>query len=237
MRSTARGRSRSGFLSALGAAGVDLSFGGAPSGWHDKSSRQINFYSWDSYLAPNTQGDFGQTTGLDVNMSLFAKLSGGNPGDDVIVPGNDFVERMMATDKLLNTTDPAMIQRVVDVLIRKKPNITLFHEDNGQGLLVSGDVDLTVEYSGNIAQLMAEDDDIDFVVPREAEHPQRRLSCHSQGRSQPRVGAWLHQLPARRARRARHLRCHPIFVVKRRSVGANAGGLSREPRNIPHRSP
>jgi spermidine/putrescine transport system substrate-binding protein len=66
-----------------------------------------------------------------------------------------------------NTTDPAAIQRVEQMLTRQKPNITLFHDDNGQDRLLAGEIDLVIEYNGDIAQIMREDPDIGFVVPNE----------------------------------------------------------------------
>jgi spermidine/putrescine transport system substrate-binding protein len=67
----------------------------------------------------------------------------------------------------LNDVPPALMEQVADMLIRQKPYVKLFHHDEGQDLLAAGDVDLVVEYNGDIAQVMAEDDDLAFVVPRE----------------------------------------------------------------------
>ena len=67
----------------------------------------------------------------------------------------------------MNNVDQALCNRVRDMLIRQKPRIKTFHDDNGQDLLLAGDVDLVLEYNGDIAQAMAEDPDIGFVVPRE----------------------------------------------------------------------
>jgi spermidine/putrescine transport system substrate-binding protein len=69
--------------------------------------------------------------------------------------------------KSLNGVDAATIKAVEELLIRQKPNIKAFHEDNGQDLLLAGDVDLVLEPNGDIAQIAIEDDDIGFVVPRE----------------------------------------------------------------------
>lgn len=69
--------------------------------------------------------------------------------------------------KSLVGVDPATAQAVADMLGRQKPNIRRFHEDDGQDLLLAGEVDLVLEYNGDIAQRMREDPDIDFVVPRE----------------------------------------------------------------------
>lgn len=69
--------------------------------------------------------------------------------------------------KSLNGIDPATAKAVEEMLIRQKPNIKTFHEDNGQDLLLAGDVDLVLETNGDIAQIATEDPGIGFVVPRE----------------------------------------------------------------------
>jgi spermidine/putrescine transport system substrate-binding protein len=64
--------------------------------------------------------------------------------------------------------DP-LLAEIEAMFIRQKPFVKAFHEDDGQDLLKSGEVDLVLEYNGDIAQLMAEDggDVFDFVVPNE----------------------------------------------------------------------
>ncbi len=188
------------------------------------------------------------------NQELFAKLRDGNPGYDLIVPTNDFVERMILAEMLdpldhskipnMANVDPGFLnpahdpgrvypmpymwgtigigyrKSVVDgvpdswswlfnsdrysgavamlseattvmqmglkylgksmndwtddniadveaLIIRQKPHIAAFAEDNGQDLLLAGEVDLTMEWNGDILQVMEEDDDIGYVVPRE----------------------------------------------------------------------
>lgn len=69
----------------------------------------------------------------------------------------------------LNNIPDANLSSIEQMLIRQKPHVKAFHEDDGQDLLVSGEVDLVLEYNGDIAQVMAGDggDDIDFIVPQE----------------------------------------------------------------------
>ena len=62
--------------------------------------------------------------------------------------------------------DP-VVSQIEQMLIRQKPRVKVFHEDNGQDLLVARDVDIVIEYNGDIAQKMREDNDINFVVPKE----------------------------------------------------------------------
>ena len=67
----------------------------------------------------------------------------------------------------LNSTNPKEIAQARDLLIKQKPNIKSFAEDNGQDLLLSGECDVVMEWNGDIVQVMAEDDDIGYLVPKE----------------------------------------------------------------------
>ena len=196
------------------------------------------------------------------NAELFAKLKEGNPGYDLIVPTNDFVERMISAGMLTEPLDhdripnkanlaPAFaggasfdpgrkfsmpymwgtqgigyrksrvgrepdswkvlfesdeflganlaavradhhdgrrprLPRLLaeqrgtrtrsseaeELLIKQKKHIKVFAQDNGQDLLLSGEVDLAMEWNGDILQVMEEDDDISYVVPK-----RRLASC------------------------------------------------------------
>lgn len=280
---------RRSILKNLGAAAVGISFTGALAGCGGKEEGagisgtgeepKLNFYNWDTYIGETTLGDFKGASGIDVNMSLFAtndelfaKLRAGNPGFDVIVPSNDFVERMVKADMLLpldhaqipnvKNVDPAFINVAYDpgrkyslpytwlllgigyrkskvkakpdswkvlfdspeykgriallseagdmfrlygkylgksvngltpedlkvieaMMIKQKPNVKAFHEDNGQDLLLSGEVDVVLEYNGDIAQIMTEDDDIDFVVPKEGSQLNSDTLCIPKGAPHP----------------------------------------------------
>lgn len=260
------GLSRRGLLAGIGAAGIGLTLsacgGGDGAGKESGGSGdRINFYTWDTYIGETTLADFRTATGIRVQASyfatndeLFAKLRGGNPGYDVIVPSNEFVTRMREADMLMPLDfglipsfanigpefraadfDPAprhsvpytwlvtgigyrksrvngvpdswkwlydsdlykgriallseaadvfrlgarylghsligvtpdVVKQVEAMLIRQKPFIKAFHEDNGQDLLLAGDVDLVMEFNGDIAQAAREDPDIGFVIPKE----------------------------------------------------------------------
>ena len=67
----------------------------------------------------------------------------------------------------LNTTDPGLIEQVARMVIKQKPHIKTFAKDNGQDLLLAGEVDLAMEWNGDIRQVMAEDEDIGYTVPKE----------------------------------------------------------------------
>ena len=67
----------------------------------------------------------------------------------------------------MNSINPDEIAAARDLLIRNKKNFKTFAPDSGQDLLLSGEVDLAVEWNGDIVQIMEEDDDIAYVVPKE----------------------------------------------------------------------
>jgi spermidine/putrescine transport system substrate-binding protein len=78
-----------------------------------------------------------------------------------------------------------VIDRVARMYIRQKPNVKIFHHDEGQDLLLSGDIDIVMEYNGDIAQVMAEDPDLDFVVPREGSLLNSDCLCIPTGAPRP----------------------------------------------------
>jgi len=251
--------SRRSFLAGTGAVAAGIAV--TPrDGWSAEEPK-LNFYNWDTYIGETTLGDFKEASGVSVKMDLFAdndelfaKLKEGNPGYDVIVPSNDFVERMITAKMLmpldhakipnianiqdtflkaafdpgrkfsmpymwgtmgigyrksktdgvpdswkwlvdsdrykgkcallseavgvlgitfkymghsLNSKDPKIIKEAGKLLIAQKPNLKLFAPDNGQDLLLSGEVDITMEWNGDILQVMEEDPDLSYVVPKE----------------------------------------------------------------------
>jgi spermidine/putrescine transport system substrate-binding protein len=66
-----------------------------------------------------------------------------------------------------NSTNPDELKKVEELLISHKKNIKVFAPDNGQDLLASGEVVACQEWNGDIAQVMKEDPDLNYVVPKE----------------------------------------------------------------------
>jgi spermidine/putrescine transport system substrate-binding protein len=66
-----------------------------------------------------------------------------------------------------NSVNPDEIKKAEELLIKQKKNIKVFADDNGQDLLASGEVKLCQEWNGDIKQVMSEDEDIDYVIPKE----------------------------------------------------------------------
>ncbi|PSF32263.1 ABC transporter substrate-binding protein [Aphanothece hegewaldii CCALA 016] len=66
-----------------------------------------------------------------------------------------------------NTTNPEEINKAKDFIIKNKDNIAAFAPDTGQVLLDQGQVDIAVEWSGDIFQVMEENPDLRYVIPKE----------------------------------------------------------------------
>jgi spermidine/putrescine transport system substrate-binding protein len=269
------GYSRRSFLAGTGAVAAGLTFG--PRFSLGAEEKKLNFYNWDTYIGETTLDDFGKASGIETKMDLyadndelFAKLREGNPGYDVIIPTDSYVERMILANMIMpldhglipnrkniepvfldaafdpgrkhslpymwgtlgigyrmskvdgvpdswkwvfdsdkysgriallnegvlevalkylgysyNSKNPAEIKAAEALLIKQKPHVKVFAEDNGQDLLLSGEVDLTMEWNGDILQIMAEDDDISYVVPKEGSNVWQDCLCIPTGAPHP----------------------------------------------------
>ncbi len=84
-----------------------------------------------------------------------------------------------------NSLDPAELDKAKTLLISAKKYIKKYADDNGQDLLASGEVDLTMEYNGDIAQVMVEDDDLSYAVPTEGSNIWQDTVCIPNGAPHP----------------------------------------------------
>ncbi|MGB0563842.1 MAG: ABC transporter substrate-binding protein [Spirulinaceae cyanobacterium] len=66
-----------------------------------------------------------------------------------------------------NTTDPEEIEAAKDYVIEHKDVVATFAPDTGQDLLNQGEVDIAVEWNGDIFQVMDENEEIEYVIPEE----------------------------------------------------------------------
>jgi spermidine/putrescine transport system substrate-binding protein len=68
-----------------------------------------------------------------------------------------------------NTGDVSEIERIKQYMIENSRNLVYINQDDGQELLLRGEVDMVVEYSGDIFQILdeCECEDYAFVIPRE----------------------------------------------------------------------
>jgi len=110
---------RRGLLAGAGATAIGLTV--LPRGALAEEEKKLNFYNWDTYIGENTLSDFNKASGIEVKMDLFAdndellaKLKEGNPGYDLIVPTNDYVERMITAD-ILAPLDHSKIPNISNI--------------------------------------------------------------------------------------------------------------------------
>lgn len=98
--------SRRSFLGAASAFAVGVTF--LPRGAFAAEEKKLNLFNWDTYIGETTIADFQTATGVETkldlfadNAELFAKLKEGNPGYDIIVPSDSWIERMVKANMLM----------------------------------------------------------------------------------------------------------------------------------------
>ncbi|WP_175073310.1 PotD/PotF family extracellular solute-binding protein [Terribacillus sp. AE2B 122] len=67
----------------------------------------------------------------------------------------------------LNDTDPERLQEAYDKLVSLKPNVRALLGDENKLLMASGEVSIGITWSGDASEIMAENEDLDYVVPEE----------------------------------------------------------------------
>ncbi len=87
--------------------------------------------------------------------------------------------------KSVNDFSPELVKQAEAMLIKQKKHIKKFHEDEGQDLLMQKEIDIVLEYNGDIAQSKVEDDDLDFVVPKEGSLMNSDCMCIPVGAPSP----------------------------------------------------
>ncbi len=103
------------------AAGFIAACGGSSSKSSGSTAKLLNFYNWTDYIAPDTIPNFQKETGIKVtydnyssNDELFAKLTAGTTGYDIIVP-TDATLVKMKHGNLLEKLDLSQIPNVVNL--------------------------------------------------------------------------------------------------------------------------
>jgi spermidine/putrescine transport system substrate-binding protein len=112
--------SAAGFLAACGSSGKSSSSSTPTSGGPEP--KKLNFFNWTDYVDPqHTIPDFEKQTGIKVtydnyssNDALFAKMSAGSTGYDLIVPTDNFLTKMIH-DGLVQKIDLQQIPNVVNL--------------------------------------------------------------------------------------------------------------------------
>jgi spermidine/putrescine transport system substrate-binding protein len=66
-----------------------------------------------------------------------------------------------------NSTNPNEINAAREFLVSRSEHIAVYAPDTGQDMLLAGDVDIALEWSGDIFQAMESDANIRYVIPEE----------------------------------------------------------------------
>lgn len=83
---------------------------------------------------------------------------------------NDVREVMGATLKMLgysyNSTNPQEIKKAYETLVELKPSIASFSSDSWRSQILSGDLWIAMCYSSDAAEIMVENPDLQYVLPK-----------------------------------------------------------------------
>src|SRR3954452_12902815 len=108
--------SAAGFIAACGGSSSKGSSGGTTPA--KTEAKTLNFYNWTAYIADDTIPNFQKETGIKVtydnyssNDELFAKLSAGSTGYDIIVPTDATLVKM----KHANLVEPLDLSLIPNV--------------------------------------------------------------------------------------------------------------------------
>jgi spermidine/putrescine transport system substrate-binding protein len=111
--------SAAGFVAACGSSKGS----GTPTATTSKKAepKVLNFYNWTAYIADSTIPNFQKQTGIKVtydnyssNDELFAKMSAGKTGYDIVVPTDAILVKMKHAD-LIEPLDLSLIPNVVNL--------------------------------------------------------------------------------------------------------------------------
>lgn len=91
--------------------------------------------------------------------------------DDQIIMQNSMRDAFMVPLKWkglsLNTTNPKELVQAQSLLLKQKPIVEAYLVDEARDAMVSGDASMAVIYSGDATVAMKENEDLDYVVPKE----------------------------------------------------------------------
>jgi spermidine/putrescine-binding protein len=113
--------SAAGFMAACGSSSNSGTGGTTPSTSKKAEPKTLNFYNWTDYIADSTIPNFQKQSGIKVtydnyssNDELFAKMSAGSTGYDIIVPTDATLVKMKHAD-LVEPLDLSLIPNVVNL--------------------------------------------------------------------------------------------------------------------------
>ena len=108
-----------GFIAACGSSSD--SGGSTPNTDKKAEPKTLNFYNWTAYIAPSTIPNFQKETGIKVtydnyssNDELFAKMSAGSTGYDIVVPTDATLVKMIHAD-LVEPLDLSLITNIGNI--------------------------------------------------------------------------------------------------------------------------
>lgn len=138
----------------------------------DDTFLDLSFDPGNAYTVPYQWG----TVGIGYNATRVGDITSWAElfAHDGTVAWLDDVTAMIGVALIMtghdpNSSVPAELEEAKDFLIENGRNVVYIAEDDGQEMLARGEIDIVVEYSGDVFQVMdeCECDDFGYVIPDE----------------------------------------------------------------------
>ncbi len=139
----------------------------------DEANLGLHFDPENEYAVPYLNG----TTGIAYNTNVYPDgitsweqlFNAEGRVAWIDVPRSMFGGALLVLGHDPNTSDPALIEEAKNYLIEHSSNVIRIAGDDGDALLVQGEVDAVVEYGGDVYQQIVECqcDDYGYVLPSE----------------------------------------------------------------------
>jgi spermidine/putrescine transport system substrate-binding protein len=123
--------------------------------------RSIN--SWTDFFSPEFHGRIALMDSMRTTMGLVLLHLGYSP----------------------NTSNPLEIDAARDFLIELNEHVVAYAPDDGQDMLLDGSADLVIEWSGDILQLMEDNETVRYLIPIEGSIIWTDSICLTAGASNP----------------------------------------------------
>ncbi len=125
------------------------------------------------YSVPHTWGTYGiiyNTTMVDDPVESWEILWNEKYSQQIIMP-NSLREGFMVAGKLLgysmNTDSESELAEITELLIKQKPLVYSYANDNARDLMIGNSAAMAVIASGDVLYAQEENEDLEFVVPKE----------------------------------------------------------------------
>lgn len=139
----------------------------------DERFKNLSYDPGSKYSVPYLWGTLGilyNTARVDDEIDSWADLWNEKYADSIVMLDSSRDTIATALLKLgysINTTSKEELEQAKAELIKQKPIVRSYEIDNYKNSMVSGELSMVLTWSGDAMSLMAENEDLQYVIPKE----------------------------------------------------------------------